>query len=43
MEQNGIKNAKNGDLGAAKMVIPVALFLNEGGGRVRPNDTTKNS
>ena len=32
MKQNGIKNAKNGDLGAAKLVIPVAFFLNEGGG-----------
>ena len=31
MEQNGIKNVKNGDLGAAKLVIPVAFFLNEGG------------
>ena len=29
---NGIKNAKNGDLRAAKLVNPVAFsFLNEGG------------
>ena len=26
------KNVKNDDLGAAKLVIPVAFFLNEGGG-----------
>ena len=30
--QNGIKNVKNGDLRAAKLVNPVSLhFLNEGG------------